>query len=79
LLSEQQTVSGQSSRTVSYTYDNDGNRLSLTYPGGAVVTNTFTARNQLLGLYVDGTPAMAKGTNGVNLTFNSNRVRNPPN
>lgn len=59
LLSEKQTVSGQSSRTVSYTYDNDGNRLSLTYPGGAVVTNTFTARNQLLGLYVDGTPAMA--------------------
>ncbi|MBM3859084.1 MAG: RHS repeat-associated core domain-containing protein [Verrucomicrobia bacterium] len=46
LLSESSVVSGQSS-VVGYTYDADGNRASMTYPDGTVVTYDYTARSQL--------------------------------
>ncbi|MCG3146570.1 MAG: hypothetical protein PCFJNLEI_00001 [Verrucomicrobiae bacterium] len=49
LLSETSAVSGAggSPAVVSYTYDSDGNRATLTYPDSTVVTNGYTARNQL--------------------------------
>jgi RHS repeat-associated protein len=58
-LSETQSLSNQTARTFSYLYDSDGNRRSVTYPSGAVVTNTFTWRNQMATLHADGPPAMA--------------------
>jgi RHS repeat-associated protein len=52
LLSESSLVgtTGSVVRTVAYTYDMDGNRLTLTYPDGTVLTNSYTARNQLAGI-----------------------------
>jgi RHS repeat-associated protein len=47
LTNETSAIVGQASRLVSYSYDGDGNRFTLTYPDGTVVTNSYTARNQL--------------------------------
>jgi RHS repeat-associated protein len=37
-------------RTVSYAYDADGNRTSLTYPSGRVIEQSFDDRNQLTAI-----------------------------
>ena len=37
-------------RTVSYTYDEDSNRQTVTYPGGLTYTSAYTNRNQLASL-----------------------------
>jgi RHS repeat-associated protein len=39
---------------IAYTYDADGNRSSLTYPSGQVVTYGYTGRNQLNAIAVGG-------------------------
>jgi RHS repeat-associated protein len=44
---------------VSYTYDADGNRATIIYPDGTVVTNGYTARNQLASVTADGPPPLA--------------------
>jgi RHS repeat-associated protein len=50
LLSETQAVVGQASLPVQYTYDLDGQHLSMTYPDGTIVTNSYTARGQLAAI-----------------------------
>jgi YD repeat-containing protein len=42
-------------KTVSFTYDADGNRASLTYPGGTAVGYGYTARNQMSGVMLNPT------------------------
>ncbi len=37
--------------TIAYGYDADGRRVTVGYPGGLNVTNTYTPRNQLENLY----------------------------
>jgi RHS repeat-associated protein len=60
LLSETQAITGAgAARTVSYTYDVDGNRASLTNPSGSVITYSYTARNQLGGITADAPPPIA--------------------
>ena len=49
----------QAARTVGYGYDSDGNRRLVSYPGGTVITNTFTARNQLATITANGPPPLA--------------------
>ncbi len=61
-LSETQAVSGQPARTVSYTYDADGNRASLTYPGGTSVTYTYDGKNRVTSISADGPPPIATYT-----------------
>jgi RHS repeat-associated protein len=56
LLSERTSVTGQSVRTVSYMYDADGRRLSTTYPGGSVVSASYTMRGDVGAVVLDGTP-----------------------
>jgi RHS repeat-associated protein len=46
-------------KTVGYSYDQDGNRASLTYPGGTVITYGYTSRNQLASVSADGPPPLA--------------------
>ncbi len=58
LLSETQGYTGQTNRTVSYTYNDDGRRRITTYPGGTSVTNAFTDRGQLKSITVDGPPPL---------------------
>jgi RHS repeat-associated protein len=65
LLSETQDLENPVNlppKTVAYTYDADGNRASLTYPGGTVVEYTYTARNQLKDVIADGPPPLAAYT-----------------
>ncbi len=62
LTAESSTLYAQSTRTVSYSYNLDGQRLSLTYPGGNALTNTYNARGLLSGLYFDGPPPLATFT-----------------
>ncbi|MDX2081740.1 MAG: DUF6531 domain-containing protein [Terrimicrobiaceae bacterium] len=60
LLSESITISGLTgARVVGYTYDADGNRDSLTGPGGQVVTYSYTDRNQVASVVADGPPPLA--------------------
>ncbi len=53
LISETTTVNGQV-RTVSYMFDQDGNRSSVTYPDGSVVTYGYTGRNQIASVNSGG-------------------------
>lgn len=62
LIAEGQLLASQSARVVSYTYNADGKRLSLTYPGGNALTNTYNARGLISGLYFDGPPPLASFT-----------------
>ena len=60
ILSETQDVNAPSAnlpaKTVAFTYDADGNRASLTYPGGTVVGYGYTVRNQMNSVTVGGVP-----------------------
>ena len=58
LLSETQGYTGQTNRTVSYTYNDDGQRRITTYPGGTSVTNAYTDRGQMKSITVDGPPPL---------------------
>lgn len=63
LLSETVGYSGLAGNyTTAYAYDMDGNRQSVTYPGGTVVERTFTARNQVRTVSADGPPPLATYT-----------------
>jgi RHS repeat-associated protein len=55
----QQIAAGFGPKVVSYAYDADGNRASLTYPSGSVVTSAYTNRNQVASITADGPPPMA--------------------
>src|SRR5262249_37444773 len=44
---EQILLTGGRSKAVAYTYDDDGNRASTTYPDPYVFSYTYTGRNQL--------------------------------
>jgi RHS repeat-associated protein len=45
--------------TLTYTYDLNGNRASLVYPGGTVVEYSHNARNQVTSVTANGSPALA--------------------
>ncbi len=61
LLSDTQTIagSGAGGKTIAYTHDADGNRVSATYPSATVVAYGYTGRSQLAGVSVGGTPLAA--------------------
>lgn len=63
LLSETYAFGGgMGAKTVSYTYDADGNRSSLTYPDGSQVTYGYTGRNQVATISAGGPPPLATFT-----------------
>ncbi len=62
LLSETQNVAGLGAKTVAFTYDADGNRATMTTPGGSVVSTSYTARNQVAAISEDGPPPVATFT-----------------
>jgi len=84
LLSESITITGLSgAKAVAYTYDDDGNRASLTNPAGTVVNYSYSNRNQVASIVADGPPPLASFTydtagnriskcleNGVTSTYN---------
>jgi len=53
-------------KTVTYTYNSDGVRDSVVYPGGTDVDFTYTNRNQLKEVISDGPPPMATYTYDLN-------------
>ncbi len=59
LASETQAVFGQAACTVGYTYNEDGDRASLSYPGGSAIGYTYTSRNELSSVTADGPPPLA--------------------
>ena len=59
LAFETQTLAGGPPRTVEYAYDQAGNRLNVTYPGGAVLAYTPTALNQVDTIDLQGSPLLA--------------------
>lgn len=63
LTSETYTFSGAlGTKTVGYTYDDDGNRATLTYPDGFVTGYGYTARNQVSSVTAGGPPPLATFT-----------------
>jgi len=54
ITSETTTVTGQSARTVAYSYDADGRRATATYPGGNAVSYSYTPRGQVDSIALDG-------------------------
>ena len=66
-LSESQAISGlRFPKSVSYTYDADGNRASLTYPDGIAIGYTYTSRNQLASVKTHVTYTYDLAGNRVN-------------
>ena len=61
LLSETQDIgcAGAMPAVVSYSYDADGNRATLTYPDSTVVTYGYTGRNQLATVTAGSPPPLA--------------------
>ncbi len=60
LISESYAFGGaMGTKTVSYTYDADGNRASLTYPDGSAVAYAYTGRNQVASISAGGPPPLA--------------------
>ena len=62
LTAESSTLTAQSARTVSYSYNLDGQRKSLTYPAGTVITNDYNARGLLASISANGPPPLASFT-----------------
>lgn len=59
IISTTQTLSGLSAKTISYTYDLDGNRADITYPNGLNYDYTYTNRNQLSSINDGGATPLA--------------------
>lgn len=59
LTETQATTGAPAAWTVGYTYNVDGLRETLSYPGGQVVTTGYTARNQTASISAGGPPPMA--------------------
>lgn len=49
------TADAGNHRTVTYAYNTDGNRSSITYPSGIAFTNEYNGRNELVSVYDSGT------------------------
>ena len=62
MVGETQRPAGQTGWTVGMAYDADGNRASLTYPGGLVVTTSYTGRNQVAAISAGSPPSLAAYT-----------------
>ena len=45
-------------KTVTYTYDADGNRASLTDPNGRMIAYSYTARGQVASILAEGPPPL---------------------
>jgi RHS repeat-associated protein len=73
--SETQTPSGRPSRMVSYTYDADSNRKTMTYPSGYALTYDYTSRNQLWHQY-DAQGALATYEYDLNGNRTGRTLRN---
>jgi RHS repeat-associated protein len=71
LTSETQNVAGAGgAKQISYTYNSDGLRSNMAYPGAGLVTGyEYTARNQLGGISANGQNLVAYGYD-----LNGNRV-----
>jgi RHS repeat-associated protein len=54
----QGVAAGLPSYTVGYTWDLDGNKASVTYPGGSVVNLTYTQRNEIATISEGGPPPL---------------------
>jgi RHS repeat-associated protein len=68
-LSETQNVSGgPGAKTVGYSYDANGNRMTLGYPGGSSISYGYTGRNQLNGIISGSITA------GYSYDLNGNRL-----
>jgi RHS repeat-associated protein len=78
ILIETQVLSGGPARTVTYTYDAEGNQLSCTYPGGRVITSTYDSLDRHLAI-ADGAGMIAQyswlGPNRVQLREYGNGTR----
>ncbi len=70
LLSELTQVAGGQPRAVAYTYTVDGNRASVTYPDGSVVSYGYTGRNQISGINDGGTQLV-----GYSYNLNGDRIQ----
>jgi RHS repeat-associated protein len=79
-LSETQYLNGIApslpAYTVSYTYDLDGNRATVTYPGSSVVSYTYTGRNQVETISEGAPPPLAGYTYNVSGTRASRALEN---
>jgi RHS repeat-associated protein len=63
LLAESYAFGGAiGTKTVGYSYDADGNRLTLTYPDGSQVAYAYTGRNQVASISAGGPPPLATFT-----------------
>ena len=60
-------LSGNIHRTVTYTYDDDGNRLTVVYPGGNSFTYGYTDRSQPRSITASG-----QGNPIVNYSYDGN-------
>jgi RHS repeat-associated protein len=58
-LTSETTVVASASRTVSYTYNTDGQRLTTTYPDGTALSYGYTGRNQLASVTAGNPPPLA--------------------
>ncbi len=72
LLSETQDVSGAGgAKTVSYTWNADGNRGTMTYPDGLVLNYGYTGRNQLSSIQATGS---SSPLGAYSFDLNGNRI-----
>ncbi len=62
--------------TVEYTYDADGRRDTVTYPGGTEVSYTYTDRGQVETISEDAPPPLATYTYNLNGTRASKALEN---
>jgi len=61
---ETQTIAGGTARNVDYGYDQAGNRIQLTYPGGDVLAYTPTTLNQVDTVNLNAAPVLDYDYNG---------------
>jgi len=63
-IETQDIIGGPGGQTVSYSYDPDGNLGTMVYPDGTLLTNSYTARNQLATITQNGQLLVTYGYNG---------------
>jgi RHS repeat-associated protein len=71
MLTETQSITGASGpKTITYAYNSDGLRNTVTYPAGTIITYGYTGRNQVLTITADAPPPVVTYT----YDLNGNRV-----